>query len=241
MGEKKLEDYTPEEFAEARERAIRRILKQKEWKLKNKEKLDVKHSKYMKGYYQRNRDTRLAHGRDYDIKNKEKNATRHKKYNERNKHTRALRHQDYYLKNRDKINNYGRNFYQINKKRVLACHSKYRKDHPEIFATARAQRRALMIEAEGTFTPTEFSLKCENYNNVCVYCGEKKPLGPDHVMPLAKGGNNDIENILPSCKSCNSKKHTMNFGEFLKLHSQEEQEEILTRVYLAEHPRERKQ
>ena len=238
MVAKRVEDYTPEEFAKARERVIKKFLKQKEWRLKNKEKLASKHSKYAKDYYLRNRAERLAYGRDYDKKNKRKNAVRHKKYNKRNKHIQALTHQDYYQKNKDKINTYGRNFYRTNKNRVQACHKKYRKEHPEIFVAARARRRALMIEAEGTFTPKEFSLKCKSFSNKCVYCGKKKPLGPDHVVPLAKGGNNTIENTLPSCKPCNSAKHTMNFEEFLKLHTQEEQEKILTRIYLAEHPKE---
>ena len=43
----------------------------------------------------------------------------------------------------------------------------------------------------------------------CAHCGIKlqlKDMSPDHVVPLSKGGTNDLKNIVPLCKSCNDKK-----------------------------------
>ena len=37
----------------------------------------------------------------------------------------------------------------------------------------------------------------------------------DHVVPLSKEGKHDIENIVPACKSCNSKKHNTSLLLFL--------------------------
>jgi 5-methylcytosine-specific restriction endonuclease McrA len=33
-------------------------------------------------------------------------------------------------------------------------------------------------------------------------------LTPDHVVPLIRGGRNDIANIQPLCFDCNRQKHT---------------------------------
>ncbi|MES2463616.1 MAG: HNH endonuclease signature motif containing protein [Armatimonadota bacterium] len=45
---------------------------------------------------------------------------------------------------------------------------------------------------------------CELYQNRCLRCGlVPARLVPDHVIPLAKGGTNYIENIQPLCFSCN--------------------------------------
>ena len=44
---------------------------------------------------------------------------------------------------------------------------------------------------------------------VCYYCKEKfkaDELTMDHIVPLARGGKSTHGNVVPSCKSCNSKK-----------------------------------
>lgn len=41
----------------------------------------------------------------------------------------------------------------------------------------------------------------------CVKCGKKKVLTRDHIIPLSKGGTDDITNIQPLCRPCNSRKH----------------------------------
>lgn len=41
----------------------------------------------------------------------------------------------------------------------------------------------------------------------CQYCGRKAPDGePDHVLPLAKGGTDSLDNLVWCCPSCNHSK-----------------------------------
>jgi len=40
----------------------------------------------------------------------------------------------------------------------------------------------------------------------CVYCGSKKELTLDHVIPKSRGGKNDWTNLVTSCFKCNLKK-----------------------------------
>lgn len=47
---------------------------------------------------------------------------------------------------------------------------------------------------------------------LCHYCGKKftfKQLSMDHVVPLARGGRSTKDNLVPACKSCNTKKKSM--------------------------------
>lgn len=47
------------------------------------------------------------------------------------------------------------------------------------------------------------------YDYTCLACGRREPeieLTRDHIVPLLNGGTDDIENIQPLCRSCNSSK-----------------------------------
>jgi 5-methylcytosine-specific restriction endonuclease McrA len=79
--------------------------------------------------------------------------------------------------------------------------------HPERFHARVRTRRARVANAEGSFTHEEFLELCALYGNRCLCCGEQKPLEPDHVTPISRGGTNDITNIQPLCSTCNKRKH----------------------------------
>jgi 5-methylcytosine-specific restriction protein A len=46
----------------------------------------------------------------------------------------------------------------------------------------------------------------------CYYCGRNfKPseLTMDHIVPLVRGGRSTKDNLVPACKTCNTKKKTL--------------------------------
>lgn len=51
----------------------------------------------------------------------------------------------------------------------------------------------------------------------CAYCGYAitlKTMQADHVIPLRKGGVDELSNLLPACKSCNHYKSTLTVEQF---------------------------
>jgi len=47
---------------------------------------------------------------------------------------------------------------------------------------------------------------------LCYYCGQNvrhHELTMDHLVPLSRGGRSTKDNLVPCCKSCNTKKKTM--------------------------------
>lgn len=68
----------------------------------------------------------------------------------------------------------------------------------------------------GNHTMAEWELLKKQYNNTCPCCHKSEPfigqrhlyLTEDHIIPLIKGGSDNIENIQPLCGNCNNKKRT---------------------------------
>src|SRR5215207_10709908 len=63
------------------------------------------------------------------------------------------------------------------------------------------------------------------HKHQCLYCGGKGnethgPVGKawhiDHFQPVAKGGTDDISNLVLACARCNGAKHTATFAEFVE-------------------------
>jgi 5-methylcytosine-specific restriction endonuclease McrA len=46
------------------------------------------------------------------------------------------------------------------------------------------------------------------YGKICLCCGTTENISIDHIKPIKKGGTNDLDNLQPLCKSCNSSKST---------------------------------
>jgi 5-methylcytosine-specific restriction endonuclease McrA len=69
-------------------------------------------------------------------------------------------------------------------------------------------RRARKRQAPGKHTMKEWRDLCAKYGNRCLACGAvPDKLSPDHVIPLSRGGSDDIKNIQPLCLPCNHRKH----------------------------------
>lgn len=63
----------------------------------------------------------------------------------------------------------------------------------------------------GSHSADEWAALKAQHGYRCLRCGRCEPeikLTADHVIPTVFGGSNDITNIQPLCKSCNSAKGT---------------------------------
>jgi 5-methylcytosine-specific restriction endonuclease McrA len=99
------------------------------------------------------------------------------------------------------------------KKAQAKYNRKYRRENQESYRLSHRvrmhARRVKISENGGNFTKAEWRALCKKHGNKCLACGEPgnhKTLTIDHVIPVSKGGSNDISNIQPLCLVCNSSK-----------------------------------
>lgn len=81
-------------------------------------------------------------------------------------------------------------------------------NNPDKLKSYGQKRRAKERGAEGKFTAAEWREVVRQQDGRCLACGKTAKLTADHVIPLDKGGSNDISNIQGLCKICNSSKGT---------------------------------
>lgn len=116
--------------------------------------------------------------------------------------------------NREKISAYQATYYMTRTSKVKARVAAYRAAYPEKKAHLENRRRARKAGNGGSHTLADRIEKFELLGNACFYCGAPE-MTVDHDIPLARGGMDDIRNILPACRSCNSKKNARTASEFL--------------------------
>lgn len=108
----------------------------------------------------------------------------------------------YYL-HRDKISAYrAKNVNEILRRRKL--NPLYLEKKSVIYS----RRRARKLGNGGKHTVDEWIILKNYFDNKCANCRSIEKLTKDHIIPISKGGTDDIENIQPLCRTCNGRKFT---------------------------------
>lgn len=106
----------------------------------------------------------------------------------------------------------GKAYYQENAEKIKAYQAEYHKkwwqENKDKRREYKTVRRARKYNSNEHFTQKQFRELCQKHGNKCLCCKEVKNLQADHIVPIARGGSDGIENIQPLCKICNIKKGT---------------------------------
>ena len=184
----------------------------------------LRNPRYMKKYYQENKEHRKIYNKKWRIEHKEYFKEYAKKYRQKNKEKISKCHKKYAKQYYQNNKEHYKQYYKNNREKLLEQNRKWLKDNPEYMkkwyrtekgkaANQRKQskRQAREKDIINTLTAEEWINILKKYEFMCAYCGKKFTLFDretrDHVIPISKGGDNIKENVVPACKSCNSKKH----------------------------------
>jgi len=165
--------------------------KQKEWVRKNRDRINAQQRERRKRHPELRREYERRHRERYPDKKKEKDARSYS----RNRTARRVAQSVYSAAHR---------------KEAISRVNLWRAANRAHANTINANRRARVAGAEGTHTVGEWENLKQQYGYRCNGCGKTEPeikLTRDHIIPIARGGSNYIENIQPLCGKCNCHKH----------------------------------
>jgi len=168
----------------------------------------------VKAAYRKDPETARARAKGWYRVNLESERQKDRAYREANRD--LLRERDRIRReaNREAINARARELRCLDTSGKESAKSRaWQKAHPDKFRviskTAFHARRARERNAPGRFSYQEWESLKARYGHTCLCCGRREPeskLTPDHVIPLARGGGNGIDNIQPLCLRCNIRK-----------------------------------
>ena len=100
---------------------------------------------------------------------------------------------------------------RVKTKRTSRCRQcKHKLDDKAARAYRRLKRRSKLIGAPMEVTPREIRQLFTVFDGHCAYCGKtpesESKLHLEHIVPLSDNGRNTLQNLLPACIHCNSKK-----------------------------------
>ncbi len=75
-------------------------------------------------------------------------------------------------------------------------------------------------------------LKEKEKPDICIYCGEKKDLTVEHILPRDCCGEDITDNVVMVCKSCNSSKGNKRLYEWRGLDAKDKHHRIAEGKYL---------
>lgn len=218
----KQKQYRKEYYNKHREEAIRNS---KIYREANLEKVKANSRRY----YKENAEVIKQKVKIYRDSHKEEILKQKKEWARDNPEKRRAICKRYYEKKKEEdpeyFNKKAMNHYNKDKDKSRKRLREYRKSRPAWTRLQKYLRRTrcgdgqvdkehLNKEFEGLVIE---KLKGQNYK--CVYCGVdiKENFSIDHIIPLSKGGTNEIGNIDLVCKPCNTKKGTRSKVKMLEI------------------------
>jgi len=190
----------------------------KQYRLKNKDKLNSYHKKWRddnadklkatnRRYYLRHRQKEIERARirrekdpEYFIQYRKENSTRisesGKQWKKDNPDKARAIQKRYRKKYPEKMNEKSKKWARENPDKIRIRHKKYRQENPDKIKAINHKYRARKKNAEGSFTREEWEAKKKEFNYKCVDCGKSETELLDKT-----GIGLTIDHIIPLSKN----------------------------------------
>lgn len=178
--------------------------KQRAYRNANPEEYLARHRISSLRYYYRNRDKYRAWRKANPNKPRQYQST----YYQKHKSEIAERGKRYRQNSRDQVRVTNANWRKRNPDKVRDKERRYAKAHPEKLRLKWRVRSARERAGSGSHSQNDVEVQYRSQKGRCWWCGDSLNgvFHVDHIIPLARGGSNNPDNICCSCAPCNLSK-----------------------------------
>lgn len=172
----------------------------------------IKLLEYNRQYYSSNKEKILISQKTYYENNKELICEKNKQYVKNNieivRARRKISFSKYFKLNRDKCLAKAKDRYYKNKDKESERKKLYHQTKKGKIARINSKHKRRLMEKSGDVTNEQLLALIKNARN-CYWCNcnlEDVKIHIDHYVPLSKGGEHTLNNLVISCDACNMKK-----------------------------------
>ena len=157
-------------------------------------------------------------GREYIARNKAKVRAKNNEWKEANKERCAAKRQEYLIANKVARQIQRAEYHVKNKEKLNGRSAAWQKANPEKCRIQMQNRRAKLREVGGKLSTNLFEVLFKLQRGKCACCGAKltRAAHMDHIVPLARGGENEDCNIQLLTQKCNNQKHAKDPISFMQ-------------------------
>lgn len=207
MGTRDRVEYNKQRYIDNKERHAEQM---KQYRTENKEKIAEQGKRYyidnkekFAEYWENNKEKIAERMKQYYIDNKEKIAEQKKQYAKDNAEKRAEYNKQWHKDNAEYLKGYVKQWRRDNAEQI----KQWNKDNAKYLVVKAQRRRAMKQLLISDFTTEQWEACLEYFNNSDAYTGLPMDIpSQDHIVPVSKGGNYTISNIIPCDKRINSSK-----------------------------------
>ena len=142
-------------------------------------------------------------------KHKEKRLKEKAEYRENNRRLLADKQKEYYRENKEECIEYQKKYRAYNKERIRDYWKMYRATEQGKTVKRNSDHKRRTLTKNGDVTVQQLKELYSTAKN-CYWCNtklNKNNTHLDHFMPLSKGGEHTLTNLVVSCSTCNLQKN----------------------------------
>ena len=165
-------------------------------------------SRYSKEYYKNNKDECLKRSKNWQNKNLTYAKEYNKKYRETHKEQIKKQYTEY--NSRKEVKERKKAWAKNNEEKCKQVGIEWRKNNPEKVLNHNTKRRDVDDNKFTEITKEQYNDMITFFNNTCAVSGETldDSKSIDHIIPLIKGGEHVIWNLIPIKRDYNINKNT---------------------------------